>query len=132
MLFKFNSLTRVITATVILHSAVVHYPFLQKDTDIWDENLRRTLAVFAWATIVELLTEIAILGFIKQNTKAGFIKRWFAFILLMLGWVITCAVIIPRHYSLGHDPWDTNKYDEILYWNWIRAVLWILRVIILF
>ena len=127
MIHKINYLSCTITATIIVYAAVAHYPFMQKTPDIWLENLHRTLAVFAWITFIELLTEIIIFATIDKG-----VKRLITFIFLILGWTITCVFVIPKHNSLGNNTWNTNTYNELLYWNWTRAVLWILRVIILF
>jgi hypothetical protein len=54
---------------------------------------------------------------------------WVHGVLVILTWVLTVVVFMPRHSSIQADP-TREKMLDLIKWNWVRTALWTATVII--
>jgi hypothetical protein len=111
---------------------IIHYPLFDfvsaNEFKAYEqEHVGRTKYLIMPLMLSEIATAIALVwnvGFGFQNLI------WLNFILLIFIWLSTFLVQVPFHTSLSSGK-DSQKIKKLVRSNWIRTVLWTVRLIIL-
>ena len=106
-----------------LHSSLSVYPFLYEDD--WKTSMERTLILFSWFAMVEVVSEIVLLWYLKKMDLEKKL-RIIACILLGLGWLASMVGSVRMHVQLVRN-WSVEGKNEFLAWNWARVAFWGLR-----
>ena len=87
----------------------------------------------SWVVVVPMLAELATAGGLVWFASA-FAPAWLVHVnamLIGLTWLSTFALQVPLHNRLAQG-WDAAAHRRLVATNWIRTVLWTLRVALLF
>jgi len=111
---------------------VVHYPLFSRVgtrefVAYEDAHVRRTTLIVAPAMLVEAAVALALLVFAPD--RAMQLLAWIGFALLVLIWISTIALQVPRHRELatGFVPASANRLSNS---NWIRTAAWSIRLLV--
>ena len=132
--FKLHfSLTLYMTGIIWLIQ-VIHYPLFslvgeKNFEDYHKSHIQKTSSVIAIPMVLELLTVLYLL--IKNNLYRSNLLFLINFSLLVITWIITFLISVPRHdiLSKGHNE---LAIKTLVNTNWIRTIAWTLRAVILF
>ena len=123
------SLKSMPSMLVISLVQLVHYPLYKKiDTDSFSEyqilHIKLITPLVGPIMIAELVTSFLLF----LNYSNGVFNIAFALILII--WLTTVLKSIPNHQKLT-EGWNEKLFKELLAFNWIRTVSWILRTLLL-
>ena len=132
--FKLHfSLTLYMTGVIWLIQ-VIHYPLFNLVGENTFKNyhkghIQKTSSVIAIPMVLELLTALYLL--VRHNDYRNNTIFLISTALLILIWVITFLISVPKHniLSSGHNE---QAITALVKTNWIRTVAWTVRAIILF
>jgi hypothetical protein len=110
---------------VIWFVQVVHYPLMKRvgegDYDVYQaEHMKRTTWVVGPGMVVEALTGVWLL---YVGTS---MVLWVGLGLLLVIWVSTVLLQVPRHNRLLQR-FDTENHVVLVQTNWIRTIAWTVR-----
>jgi hypothetical protein len=91
-------------------------------------HMARTTWVVAPVMIAEGISGVLFPFFVDASSKP---LAWLALALLLLVWVSTFAMQVPRHNQLHRDGFDLVCCERLCRTNWIRTVGWTSRAIVL-
>jgi hypothetical protein len=108
---------------------IVHYPglaFVGRDQFGYYHaaHVKRTTAVIAIPTLVEAATSALLVW--KPPTPSAAPACWAGFALVVFIWIVTAALLMPRHNLLAIG-FDASAHYSLVAANWIRTVAWTVR-----
>lgn len=108
---------------------LVHYPLFQGvGADPWTAyaaaHTRRTTWVVGPAMVTEGITGVLLLRFHPSSVPQG--VSWAGIGLLLVIWVSTAFVQVPRHRLLAGG-FDRDTWRTLVATNWLRTVAWSAR-----
>ena len=125
---------------------VVHYPLFAKVGaegygEYQEAHMKRITWVVLPAMGIELISGLALFfpqmqdslhwvnlgGALTLNTRL----LWFNLLGLLLIWASTGLLQVPQHTKLLNG-FEKPAYHKLVRWNWIRTILWSMRVYLLF
>lgn len=109
---------------------VVHYPSMRfLDVKLWEEaheqHVKYISMIVVPIMILELLTAVYVLY------HSAMFLYWVNFVLLIIIWLSTFLLQIPRHKRLLKD-YNLKYLNHLIKWNWIRTISWTARAALLF
>ena len=112
--------------TLVAFAAVVHYPLLEHQPNVWCSNMWHTALVFGPVTICECV--VAIYLTCTRSSNAATIV---AFVALCIAMLVT-ALVIRLHWKLAYaDMFKPDVYARLTRWNVLRVVAWAIRIVCL-
>ena len=115
---------------VIWFVQVVHYPLMKQVgvegyVDYQTEHMRRTTWVVGPGMVLEVVTGVWLL------VVGSSLLVWTGMGLLLLIWVSTVFLQVPRHNRLLVQ-FDKEQHRILVQTNWIRTVAWTVRGLLCF
>lgn len=131
LLFTINLVSTSIMVGVIWTIQVVHYPFFHRlDKQHFELHMDIHREKISYIVVPVMLAELAsAIGLLLYNSQ--FQHEFIAgLILLFFIWISTAVVQVPSHSKLanGYNQTETEKLVRL---NWIRTIMWSLRLAIL-
>ncbi len=125
-----NFICTVFMTGVIWMVQLVHYPsFLYVEVSNFKKfhvfHSNRISWIVAPVMLLELLTSYFLVYYNSQN-----FLNWVGFFLIILIFLLTAFVSVPRHnkLSLAHDE---TVIKQLISTNWFRTALWTVRFVLL-
>jgi len=120
---------------IIWFVQIVHYPLfdgvdLSEFTAYERRHSRLTSYVVGPPMLVELLCALAALRGTWRLASMSASLAWFGFSLLVLIWLCTAFVQVPRH-TILEQRFDSGVHRSLVATNWIRTLAWSLRAALL-
>jgi hypothetical protein len=79
--------------------------------------------------LVEALTAVLLLLASREREDINFGVLWIGFGLLVLIWLSTIVLQVPRHTVLGKG-FDTAAHRQLVVSNWVRTAAWSARSVL--
>lgn len=131
LLFTVNLVSTSIMVGVIWTIQIVHYPFFhrldQKNFGLYMDTHRSKISYIVIPVMLAELTSGIGLIIINTQFQAQFIA---GFILILLIWISTAVIQVPSHSKLASG-YDQTEVQKLVRLNWIRTILWSLRLTLL-
>jgi len=110
---------------------ILHYPFfhhLEKESFVKHMKVHRTRISFIVIPImlIELFTGLYLCLYTAYNS----VLFWVGFFMILLIWLSTFLLQMPRHNQILHQ-YQPTAVESLISTNWIRTILWTLRVFLL-
>jgi hypothetical protein len=130
-LFFVSVLTTAIMVGVIWIVQLVHYPFFHRiDRELFGEHMDAHRTKISYIVVPVMLVELAAsIGLLVIRSP---LRGEFAIALaLLLGvWASTALLQVPSHSKLAAG-YDKSEVDKLVSYNWIRTILWTIRLFLL-
>jgi len=120
---------------------VVHYPlFSQVGEDGYVEYQRLHMQKITWvvmpAMLFELITAVGLvipdlLGLGSLESINELALSWLNLFGLIIIWASTALLQVPNHAKLLKG-FEREAHSNLVCWNWIRTIVWSVRVAVLF
>lgn len=124
-----NMLVTFYMTGIIWFVQIVHYPLFGKVGEACYRDYHTHHArLTGWVVAVPMLLELGTAGLLAANPPIGIssIQAVIGLVLVILLWVSTAFVQVPRHGILGNG-YDADAHRTLVISNWFRTILWTLR-----
>ena len=113
---------------------VIHYPlfkFVGENTfsNYHKAHIEKTTFVIAIPMILEIITAFYLI--IHSDLYRHNIIFLIAFVFLILVWIVTFFISVPKHNVLANG-FNDSTISALTKTNWLRTVAWTLRAVLLF
>ncbi|MBA3442203.1 MAG: hypothetical protein H0T92_20280 [Pyrinomonadaceae bacterium] len=124
----------LIMTGIIWFVQVVHYPLFSQVSrssfiTYGEAHSRLTTWVVGPPMLVEALTAVLLLLTSREREDINFGVLWIGFGLLVLIWLSTIVLQVPRHTVLGKG-FDTAAHRQLVVSNWVRTAAWSARSVL--
>lgn len=124
-----HAATTLVMVGIIWFVQVVHYPLFGRvgpsGFPAYSEaHSRRTGYVVGPPMLVEMATAVLLL--VLRPSEVPAYLPWTGLLLLVLVWLSTAFLQVPRHRALGLR-FDAAAWSGLVLTNWIRTACWSLR-----
>lgn len=130
-LFFVSVLTTAVMVGVIWVVQLVHYPFFHRiDRELFSDHMDAHRTRISYIVVPVMLLELA--ASIGLVVIESLLRLEFAVALtLLLGiWASTALLQVPSHGKLTAG-YNESEVDKLVSYNWIRTILWTLRLLLL-
>lgn len=128
-----NLATALFMTGLIWFVQIVHYAmFVDVGEGVFtayhNKHMARTTWVVAPIMVAEGIAGVLLPFFVAPELKA---LAWLALAFLVLVWISTFAMQVPRHRQLRRDGFDAACCGRLCQTNWIRTLGWTVRAAVL-
>ena len=112
---------------------VVHYPgFASVGIERFGEYHAAHVGRTTWVIAVPMFTEAATAALLTWNppTSAAAPLYWAGFALVILIWLVTATLLVPRHNQLANG-FDASAHRSLVAANWVRTLAWTIRGVLM-
>lgn len=130
-LFIVNLVSTAVMVGVIWTIQIVHYPFFHRvDKQDFSRHMDNHREKISYIVMPVMLAELAsAIGLVMLQTQ--FQNEFMTgLIFLLLTWISTAVIQVPSHSKLARG-YNQTEVTMLVRLNWIRTVLWSIRLIIL-
>lgn len=129
-LFVVHVMATLYMVGLIWFVQLVHYPLFdhvgdQRFVDYQRQHMARTTWAVGPAMLTEMLGAVMLCLFPIPTLSPWAI--WLAMALLVIIWISTALLQVPRHERLLSDGFDAHEHRRLVRSNWIRTVAWSMR-----
>ena len=117
-----NAIMCAYNASAFVMQAAVHFPFMNDDSQTYEDNARIT----AYFYVIPLLGEIA--------TAWSYFEGWYPVmpILLVIGWFLCLPCWYYQVQLSGGEGYNASSQEEaLIMWSRARASVWVVRLVTL-
>ena len=133
LLLLTNLATTLFMTGLIWFVQVVHYAmFADVGCDVFTAYHTKHMSRTTWVVAPIMIVE-GIAGVLFPFFAPGVLRPlgWFALTMLVLVWISTFAMQVPRHNQLHRNGFDAACCGRLCRTNWVRTFGWTARAIVL-
>jgi hypothetical protein len=128
-----NLATALFMSGLIWFVQIIHYAMFADVGDsaftaYHNKHMTRTTWVVAPVMVAEGISGVLLPFFVHPDLKP---LAWLALALLLLVWLSTFAMQVPRHKQLHREGFDAVCCGRLCETNWVRTLGWTARAIVL-
>jgi DMSO reductase anchor subunit len=117
LLLDFGLFVLIWMVQLIVYPGFLHYS--DKELQRW--HARYTPRI-SFLVIPLMLGQLMLYGALLQQAKTFYSVG--AFSLVLLVWLITFTVFVPRHKMITAGDFSDKTLQELVHFNWARTVIW--------